>query len=581
MLSSIRIVISKTLFCHGILLSVMLSCAVEVVYSQALEHAGGAGGVKVSGGITSQAVVYSANGISGKRDPFNHFYSGNLNVDVYGWNIPFAFSYSNQHAKFHQPFNQYGISPSYKSLTVHAGYRSMSFSDYTVGGHLFLGGGVDFVVTPSVSIAGFYGRLQKRTRTDTTARDVLPAFERMGGGVKVSAGGEKTKMDVILFSAKDDINSLPGDQKSVDPHENFVIGGSLKVQVAANLQVFLEYGGSALTKDLRAEKVSARGANMLLSKFFQTRTSSSFYQAKKVSVQYAVGQSSAALLFERIDPRYETLGSYYFNSDIETYSFTGSTSFFQTKLTLSCQVGTQRNNLEKTGINSMHRLSGSATVNYRPSQALQLSGSFSNFQTVLNFNNRRLDDVDPINPSLTTDTLNYRQVAQNGVCNFQWNAVDNKRRRNTLQLNLSHQATKQIQGSAEADGPSRFYTMSAGLSSVLKRSGVQFDARGNSSFVFTDGTFSRTLGPSLAVRKGIGKKSGTVSATFSFLRASAGQAVWSNVVAVRFGLNFNVKRRHFFDSQVSRSDRFKDGYNVQKFSETNIQFGYSYRFGTH
>ncbi|MEQ8338575.1 MAG: hypothetical protein RIA62_14560 [Cyclobacteriaceae bacterium] len=39
---------------------------------------------------------------------------------------------------FQQPFNQYGMSPTYKNVTAHIGFRSMNFSRYSLAGHLFL-----------------------------------------------------------------------------------------------------------------------------------------------------------------------------------------------------------------------------------------------------------------------------------------------------------------------------------------------------------------------------------------------------------------------------------------------------------
>ena len=87
--------------------------------AQNLESIGDASPFKISGNFNVTTIGYSASGIP-RRDPFNWFLNSNLNVNVYGLSIPFSFNYSNQNQTFSQPFNQYGISPEYKWIIVHA-----------------------------------------------------------------------------------------------------------------------------------------------------------------------------------------------------------------------------------------------------------------------------------------------------------------------------------------------------------------------------------------------------------------------------------------------------------------------------
>ena len=146
--------------------------------------------------------------MAARRDPFNCFVSGNLNISIYGWSVPLSFSYSNQKATFRQPFNQYGLSPTYRWITMHAGYRSMVFSNYTVNGHLFLGAGADLTPRKNLRLSGFYGRLQAAVKEDTLREHNLPAYERKGGGVKLTLGDQSRFVDLIVFTASDDPGSL-------------------------------------------------------------------------------------------------------------------------------------------------------------------------------------------------------------------------------------------------------------------------------------------------------------------------------------------------------------------------------------
>src|SRR5690606_27639904 len=137
---------------------------------------------------------------------------------------PFSFSLSNQNSSFQQPFNQYGLHPTYKWITAHLGWASMNFSPYTLNGHLFLGAGVETTPTDKWSISGMYGRLQKAVVPDTTA-GVLAAYQRMGFGLKASYGTGADHVDIILFRAKDDAASIPNIDLAgeVLPEENLVL----------------------------------------------------------------------------------------------------------------------------------------------------------------------------------------------------------------------------------------------------------------------------------------------------------------------------------------------------------------------
>jgi hypothetical protein len=59
------------------------------------------GGVQVTGSLSAQHIFYTVSGIEQRRDPFNFFYTGNLNVNLFGKiNMPVAFTFSNQNLTF-------------------------------------------------------------------------------------------------------------------------------------------------------------------------------------------------------------------------------------------------------------------------------------------------------------------------------------------------------------------------------------------------------------------------------------------------------------------------------------------------
>ena len=120
----------------------------QLLHSQNLEKLGKKDMVGVSGGLNFNSIFLNSNNPYSTRDPFSWYLNGNLNISVLDWSIPFTYSYSNQHGTYTQPFNQYGITPTYKWIKTHAGWCNMNFSQYTFSGHPFLGGGVE--LTPKI-----------------------------------------------------------------------------------------------------------------------------------------------------------------------------------------------------------------------------------------------------------------------------------------------------------------------------------------------------------------------------------------------------------------------------------------------
>lgn len=95
--------------------------------------------VSVSGSLGGSFLGYSASGIAARRDPFFWQLNGTLNISLYGVDIPLSATFSQLNRRFPQPFNQFGLSPRYKSVTAHLGYRNLEFSPYTLSGNVFLG----------------------------------------------------------------------------------------------------------------------------------------------------------------------------------------------------------------------------------------------------------------------------------------------------------------------------------------------------------------------------------------------------------------------------------------------------------
>ncbi|MEM6830390.1 MAG: hypothetical protein AAF551_07720, partial [Bacteroidota bacterium] len=216
------------------------------------------------GSIAVTTTYYDAVGIANRRDPFFWQVNANLNLSFLGGIVqaPFSFIISQQNKNFAQPqpFNQFGLSPTYRDWTLHLGHnRSMRFSDYTLAGNIFYGVGLEYESqkTPWRASA-LYGRLAKAVERSASAgvTFVEPSFRRLGYGAKVGYSKNKQEVDFILFRAFDDPNSIANsDSLTISPQENVVLGLVSKLRLFEKLTFNVDYAYSLFSRNREASEV--------------------------------------------------------------------------------------------------------------------------------------------------------------------------------------------------------------------------------------------------------------------------------------------------------------------------------------
>jgi hypothetical protein len=561
----------------------LLLAAFAIVHglsAQNLENIGKGKAFGLSGGLNANGVFYNANGIDDRRNPFNYFLSGNLNFSIYDWSVPVSFSYSDQNKSFQQPFNQYGLSPSYKWITLHAGYRSMMFSNYTVSGHLFLGGGFDVTPHEKVKVSGFYGRLQKAVKEDTTQEGNIPTYQRNGGGVKVTYGTDKDFVSAIVFKARDERSSLETTPvySDVAPEENLVLGMDFGTTIKKRLTLKGELASSAISKDTRAEAVDSENLYNNLAFAFRPRVSSAYYLAYKSNLTYSMKNLGVGFAYERVDPGYKTLGAYYFNNNLESFALTSSSVLFNKKARVNGQLGVQRNNLDKKQLNTMNRLSGSINVNYMVSERLMYNLSYSNFQTVINFRSQFVD-INQGSPYENLDTLNFRQLSQNANLNSNYVLNTSKERKQNININLAFQQTADEQADIKQPTGASFYNVNSSYSLLFAEYNLTVNVAGNANFTRSQAAQNKIYGPTASLRKTFFEKQLSTSATISYNNAYMNNSLTSRVTNFRLSANYTLKEKHQFDLMATQINRFSPRSEAQqRFNEITVQVGYSYNF---
>ncbi len=550
----------------------------QTSFGQNLESIGKEKPVTVSGGVSASQIFYTADGIESRRDPYSYFFTGNLNLSLYGWSVPLSFALSNQNRSFQQPFNQFGLHPTYKWITGHFGYANMSFSPYTLSGHIFRGAGVE-LVPGKFHFSAMVGQLQRAVPIDTV-RNSVPAFERNGFGFKTGYrdGGDFAELSV--FHGEDDVNSLTilPEDNSLLPEENLAIGLSFGKTILEKFTVQLEYGSSAITRDVRDERGNERTPFSSLGGLFAPRTSTSYYNAYKLGANYNGSTYSLGVGYERIDPGYRTHGAYYFNNDLVNYTVNGTTTFFDNKLSLSANVGIQNDNLDGTKISTMRRFVGAVNAAYSPTERLSFSSSYSNFQSFTNIRSQFVD-INQLTPYDNLDTLKFTQITQSLNVGGNYSLKATKEQRQFIFINVSIQDAAEKQSQVTENSGSQFYNVntSYSLSFIPTNLTLSFTYNINQNKIPSMDLF--THGPTASVNKALLERKLRLTLSTSYNTTSLEGKTQNSVTNIRSNISYLLAKKHNFGLSlmaVNRNTRIESG--PTGFTEYTGTLSYNYSF---
>ncbi|MBX2953002.1 MAG: hypothetical protein KF870_10875 [Leadbetterella sp.] len=339
----------------------------------------------VSGYLDLRTIGYSAKGIDPRRSPFTYILSGSPVFSFYGLTIPVSFTYSEQDRAFRQPFNQFGLSPTYKWITLHGGYRNLSFSPYTLAGHTMLGGG--FELRPGkFRLAFITGRLNRATAIDTTTGVVQPySFSRYGTAVKIGYGTEKSFVNLSVLSAKDSEKNFKGaaDSSALRPAANTVIGGDLKVTLVGDLFLFADGGLSIYTRDNTSTIGIDSSVKILetLQKIMPLNATSNYALAYSGGLGYKSKHFGIHAAYKYVDPDFISMGAYFFQNDLRNITLSPSFNALKGRLRFNGSIGVQDDNQRKLKQASTRRIISMANLTWDFTDKLGIDANYSNFST--------------------------------------------------------------------------------------------------------------------------------------------------------------------------------------------------------
>lgn len=361
---------------------------------------------QISGNIGGSYIATITN--DSNRIPMPSFWNANvmLNVNIYGVSIPLSAVLTNGNVSFYNSFSQFGLSPKYKWITLHGGYRQYSYSPFSVSGQTFFGGGFD--LTPKHLRLGFFmGRLRKATMLDTSLYyQTIPGsyplnvtsingsnyysqaggFSRWGWGAKIGFGKESNFVDFILFKASDRTKSISDtfSLKRLTPERNVVFGINSHQKIGKKITFGCDAAVSAYTYNSYADSIPFDDdlpAVNILQKLIPFNISTQLQWAGNVSIGYTLKNFSLQTKYKHIEPYYKSMGIVSTYSDVELLSFQPSWSMFKKKLKFTNIFQLQHDNLNHYKLLTSNRTMLNSAVSVNFSNKWGFDVSYNNYGT--------------------------------------------------------------------------------------------------------------------------------------------------------------------------------------------------------
>ncbi|MBL7790413.1 MAG: hypothetical protein JNL75_11345 [Chitinophagales bacterium] len=416
----------------------------------------------IKGSISLTGNGYIADGIPNRFSPLGWMISGTPTISLYGVQIPFSIMISEQNKDFSQPFARFGLSPTYKSLKLHLGHRYMTFNPYTLSGRNFLGAGIEW--NPKIfRFAAMYGSFSSENLDDTAAlynsssinkpNTIKPTYRQMGYGLKLGAGSKSQHAEIMMFRGYDvyEGRNIDFNRAIIKPRDNIAIGANTHFTFAKMITWDIKVGASVFTRDVTRDSLVLKSSDSSLlrsiNSFFPIRTSTQLSWAGETSINFNYKNIGCGLTYKRIMPEYKSLGIFYIQGDLEQYFIAPSAVVWKNKLSLSGNLGIQRDNLAGIKESTNNSIMGAINVGFQANDKFGIDASYSNFGITQR----------PTIFGGIPDTTLIDQINHNATLTPRYTWIDDKKVINLI-LSLNYQQLVDLNRTTEVFTNSRNFT---------------------------------------------------------------------------------------------------------------------------
>jgi hypothetical protein len=530
--------------------------------------------VKLSGSLSVGFQFFDAEGRPSNREPFMWYLQGNPVISIYGVTLPFSFTLSEQQRDFRQPFNQFGVSPHYKWITAHVGYRNVLFSPFTLGGHTIAGGGVE--LTPGKLRFGFmYGRLFRAVQAIGNPDGTFvstPSFKRTAASMKIGYGTENNFVDLILLKGQDDKNSI--DYTTVDtgitPAENLVVGFYTKQKFLKSFFFEGEYAQSLFTRDVDLHEPDTVGEAFLTNTFSflagKQNISTTHSRAIETSLGYQHENYTLKLKYREVGPDYQSMGAYFFQNDLRNITVEPSVKLFKSSLQVSGSYGYQTDNLDNRRASTTKRKIGSVNLNGRIGQKYTGNIFYSNYDIGQAAGVVQLDTLIQVSQTVQSWGMLHNlmlageKLIHNITLNYNYQTLADRNPNTAIYTNYD---TDTWLGSY-------FLTLTSlrlNLSASYSLTNFQLPNQK-----------TKITGPTISVSRSLLKNKMNVNIGYSSLAYSIDENPNRTIKRVSMNTLYRVSRKHRFNLRFYLNKSSNEAENVQSFREIKGDIVYAFTF---
>ena len=367
--------------------------------------------VSFHGSLGGGASFYNSNETYQTRDPFAWNLYGNFVPTFYGFSLPFSFVITQYSKSYTSPFTQFGISPSYKWIRLHLGYRSIAFSPLVFDGQSFLGGGIE--LSPKGFYFGaFYGRLNKAISEDTTYGHTLePQYARTGFGLKIGVGGSRNNVSFQFFHAKDDsgsIHRINDSLSTVRPQENSVVGASWHFTFFRRLTFTGDAAASVLNRDQSYERIDSIGywkIPAIAQKIMPINWSTVVSYSGQAQLSLMLNNFNVSAGYRRVQPDFKSLGVPYALDDVEMINGNVGANLYKGRLNINAAYTGQHNDLAHMLSSRLVTRTGNLSLNTFVDRHLNVNVNVTGVQVLQQDGLTKLSDSARLDQLMVTATL--------------------------------------------------------------------------------------------------------------------------------------------------------------------------------
>lgn len=495
------------------------------------------------GGTLGLNSFVTPDGALPRQAPFTWGLNAALNFDILGIQAPFTAAVSSRNTVYNLPsYSFYGISPTYKWITLHGGDRSMQFSPYSLSGVNYRGAGLQ-LKPGKFRLSAMTGRLRRARIQDAgSIQDIETRLRRTGSGFQVGFEDKKGgKAGLSFFTSSDELRAGGPETDSlftIAPEANMVLTFNAARQLTDFLRFDFEVAQSVLTRDTRALPLNGDGGARTLFGLFNPNATTTAARALNFNIGLSPKFGQIGIGYERIDPEYRTHGSLYFQNDLENFTASLAVPLLDGKLNLSTNIGIQRNDLDDQKASNLNRLIGSLSANVKFSERVTSGVGFSNFRST-----NRYKAISLTSPLVDSIVLAQTQLSGNANTTL----ILNKESTKMLLVAANWQQANLLRNEvADSSSRSNFSMLMVSYTSQPKGGPSSFTGTVMLHRNATPDVEVLTLGPNLRYRRKVFKEKGN-------LQAGAGYSVVWNGAAPSGGgvLQLNLGGGYALSKQQS------------------------------